>query len=148
MRNADHWAGDYRLISTTRSHVSLNAARNELGRGGNWSGGIDWEIGNVVVRDGIGGIEGSVLIGAIAEGVLQIVVHAEAGAEDGRCAERAPGNTDARLGKKYRVVVGESRGSDVRLAGDHAIAEGVSCGASVVLVPAVGGFIAHSDRYG
>jgi len=45
------------------------------------------------------------LVGAVAERVLQIVVHAEAGAEDGFCAQRAPGDADAGLREKFCAVV-------------------------------------------
>src|SRR5215469_4125602 len=70
-------------------HVWLNAARNELRARRNWNGGIDGEVRNWQ-REAINGIEWRVLIGSVAERVLQIVVHAESSAEDGLWSEGTP----------------------------------------------------------
>ena len=53
------------------------------------------------------GIERRVLVHAVAQRVLQIVVHPEAGADDGLAAERTPGQPDARLRQELGVVDGE-----------------------------------------
>src|SRR5260370_1280397 len=123
------------------------SSRNVVGAGGEWGSGQ-----RRAYRGTDGGADFGarwlprvVWGGAIAEGVLQMVVHAEAGAEDGSCAEWTPGYADARLWEKFCVVLREQRGSDVWLAGDHAVAEGVVGGAAVRLVPAVGSFLAKSE---
>ena len=96
-------------------------------------------------RDAVGGIEGRVLVHAIAERVLQFVVHAEAGADDGLVGARAPGEADARLRQELRVVDGEGESADVRLAGDDAVGEGVVGGAAVGFVPSGGEFVAEAE---
>ncbi len=127
-----------------RLHVRLYAAGDELGARGDGGGGIDEQLGDGQRREAVDGIERSVLVGAVAERVLEVFVHAEAGAENGSWAERTPGYADARLWEKFCVVLCEQRCSDVRLGVDHAVGERVVGGAPVRLVPAVGSFIAKS----
>src|SRR5215471_1427377 len=72
-----------------RLHVRLYTAGDELRARRNWSGGIDGEARNWQ-REAINGIEWRVLIGSVAERVLQIVVYAESSAEDGLWSEGTP----------------------------------------------------------
>ena len=89
------------------------------------------------------------MIGAVAERVLQIVEHAEAGAHDGVAKggeARAPGEADAGLREEFGVIGGEEIVADVRRGVDEAVGEGVVGGAAVGFVPAVRIFVAEAER--
>ena len=88
-------------------HVGLNAARYEFGSRGNRSGRIDWEAGDFEIGNSVDRIEGSILIGAIAESVLEIVVDAEASTENCLLVDGTPSQGDARLSQEFGVIFGE-----------------------------------------
>ena len=105
---------------------------------GNW---LEIQVGYRV-----GGIERRVLIGAVAERVLQIVVNSGAGSHHGLAAERAPRQTEAWLRQVPGIVPGERTGAHLRLRIDHAIREGVIGRFSVRFVPAARKLFAESQR--
>ena len=97
-------------------------------------------------RDAVGRIKRRVLVRAIAERVLQIVVHAEAGANHGLLPERAPRQADARLRQELRVVRGEDELLPMlRLAGNDAVGKDVVGGAAMRFVPARGELVAEAE---
>ncbi len=130
-----------------RLQIRLHSTRHQLS--GGWNG-QNREFGYGEIRKAIGWVEGRVLIGAITERVLQIVVHAEAGANHSLfgVAERAPGDRGAGLREELCVVRGESRRTDMRLSIDDAIGEGIGGRAAIHLIPAVGEFRAEAERKG
>ena len=81
------------------------------------------KLGHRDVREAVGRIEGRVLIGAVAEGVLQVVIHAEAGADYGGVlvAKGLQARPSARLRQELRVVHGEGGVADGGLGGDDAV---------------------------
>src|SRR4029077_18853752 len=86
------------------------------------------------------------VVSTIAELVLQVVVHAEAGADGGLLAERTPGHADAWLRQELRAVGGKKRIGDAWLRRDHAAAEGVIGGAAVGFVPSGGELVTQAER--
>src|SRR5713101_1206551 len=102
-------------VATTRS-TSVSSYRAELrqervllqwaevqridrqGRNLKWCGGAS---------DAVDGIERRVLIGTIAQRILQIVVHSKTSANYGLFRERTPGQSDARLRQELGMVGGE-----------------------------------------
>jgi len=94
-------------------HVGIDTAGTSLEAAGKGPPGL---IGSCATVSGVlnVGVKGSVLIGAVAESVLQVVVHAEAGAKDGFGSERAPRYSDARLRKECCVVILKMGIADVR----------------------------------
>ena len=122
-----------------RFHVGINASGNQLGARWHRGGRIDGELRDGC-SDAVGWIERSVLIGAIAERVLQIFVHPETSATDGFGTKRTPRHAHARLRQERSVVVLEDRIAYVGSPVDYAIGEKVVGGAAVRLVPAGGGF--------
>ena len=131
-----------------RLHVGLNAAGDQLGGGGNRSGGIDREVCETrKIGDAVGRIERRVLIGAIAERVLKIVVHAEAGADHGFvCRTGLQARAMRGCGRNFALLVVKKRAADARRGGNDAVGEGVVGGAAVSFVPAGGEFIAKTER--
>ena len=71
----------------------------------------------------VGWVERRVLIGPVAERILQIVVHSDSGANDGLAANGAPGQADSWLRQEPRVIGGEEPAPDLRLRVDHSIRE-------------------------
>ena len=118
--------------------------------GGNGGAEGDGEGRNFEIGEAVGGIEGSVLICAIAEGVLEVVVGAEASSDDGRpiVVGVTPSETEARLWEELSVVDGEGGAADGGLSGDDAVGESVSGGAAVDFVPAGGEFVAETEGEG
>src|SRR5262249_54602217 len=125
-----------------RAHVRLHTAGNELCTRGWSSGRIDGQGRNWKrlggAADTVDRIEGEVLIGAVAEGVLQIVVHAKSCADNSFWTGWTPCQADARLRQERGVVGGEEGIANVRLRRDHAVREGVVGGAAVGFVPSGG----------
>ena len=120
-------------------HVRLNAAKHELRAGWYRSGRSDWQGRNwkrlASTACTVDRIEGSVLIRAIAQRILQIVVHAESGTEDGLGSMWTPGEGDTGLWEKLGVVYGEKGIPKVWLGVDDAVCESVVGGAAVGFVP-------------
>src|ERR1700676_974445 len=75
-----------------RVHVRLDASRHEKGIRRRWGHGIyrELEIGNGAGTDRVRRIEWSILVRSVAQRILQIVVHAEPGANDRLTSEGAP----------------------------------------------------------
>ena len=116
--------------------VGLDTAGDEQSLGRSRRAGIDGQARDWQGRDAVDGIEGRVLIHAVAEGVLQLVVHAEAGADYGvAIGARAPGDADAGLGQELRVVGGEGVVSDVGSGWRWCVRKGVVGGAAMGFVP-------------
>ena len=130
-----------------RLHIRLNAPRNQQRPRRKRSRRIDWKLRNGQRLDAVRRIERSVLIGSIPERILQIVVHSKARANYGLVVDGTPRQSDARLRKKLGIVGGEQRVADVRLAGNHSIAERVIRGASVRLIPTGRELIAEAERH-
>src|SRR5258708_26512919 len=82
-----------------RIHVRLDAPGHEKGIRRRWGRGIYWkvEIGNGAGTDRVGGIEWGILVGSVAQRVLQIVVHTEPGANDRFASKRTPCHPDSWL---------------------------------------------------
>ncbi len=129
-------------------HVGLNAARDELCASRHCGSWINWQAGNGEGRDAVDRIEWRILVGAIAERVLEIVVHAKAGAEDGFIAKGTPSNGQARLRQESCVVGGEKRIADMRSAGDNAAGESVICSSAKGFIPSSGKFVAEAKGHG
>lgn len=133
-----------------RLQVGLHATGDEFGSRGNRSCEGDGKAGDFQIREAVGGIEGSVLIGTVAKSVLEVVVHAEASTNDGGSlvVRVAPCEAKARLWEELGIVYGEGGAADIRLGGDDAVGEGVSGGSAVDFVPASGEFIAKTEGEG
>ena len=91
--------------------------------------GDDRQLRDGTIRKAVGGIERRVLIGAVAERVLQIVVHSEAGANHG--AVRRMLRTGSRriptrgCGRNFALFAVNARAADGGLGRDDAAGEGV-----------------------
>ncbi len=85
------------------------------------------------------------MVSAVAERVLKIVIHAEAGAKNGFGTKRAPGDADARLRKEFCVVDGEEVAANVGLRIDDAVRKSVVGSAVMGFIPASGKFIAEAE---
>ena len=109
---------------------------------------VSGSCGDRQVRKAVGWIERRVLIGAIAERVLQIVIHSEAGANHSAIgvAERTPGDPDAGLRQELGIVLGESGRADIRLGVDDAVGERVGGSAAIHFIPSGGKFVAEAER--
>jgi len=86
------------------------------------------------------------LVGTIAERVLEIVVHAKAGAENGFIPKGTPSNGQARLRQEFCLVGSEEGIADMRSAGDNAAGESVICSAAMGFIPSGGKFVAETKR--
>ena len=126
----------------------MNAARRKQGAGRGRSARLDRkpESCNRTGRQHIGWVEGRVLIGTIAQGILQIVIHAESGTNHRSLAEGAPGDGHAGLRQKLCAIDREESISHVRLSCDHAIVESVVGGASVRFIPPAARFRSEPER--
>ena len=132
--------GVYRF-GCTPPGTSLRRRRN-----GAWRSG-SCETGHV--RKAVGRIERRVLIGAVAERVLQIVVHSEAGANDrlAACCRTGSRPVPARgCGRNFALFTVNAEAADVRLRIDDAVGERVGGGAAIDFIPAGGEFVAESER--
>src|SRR5208283_30387 len=89
-----------------------------------------------------------VLIGPVAQRILQIVVHAEARVDHGLACilEGGPGQANPWLRKKLRVIGREDAAAYVWLARNDAAGVGVIAGAVVGFVPAGAPFIPNAQR--
>ena len=97
-----------------------------------------------------------ILIRAIAQGVLQVVVHSESRADHRLFIKRTPPQPDSRLRQKFRPVDCEQRVAHLRQANvgsrfgrahDARTAERVVCGPPLRFVPARAEFIAETERH-
>ena len=115
-------------------HVRLNTTRHEFRAGGHRSERVDGKTRNRKCQ-AVDGIERVVLIGTVTERVLQIVVHAESGTEDGLGSMWTPSKGDSGLWEILGVVYGEKGIPKVWLGVDDAVCESVVGGAAVGFVP-------------
>src|SRR5579875_2402613 len=125
--------------------VRLNSGGRHFGIG-RYGGNRQRQRSYGKIRDAVGRVEGRVLIHAVAERILQIVVHAESGADHGLRSQRTPGEADSRLRQKLRAIHCECRARDARLGLDHSAGFDERCGAAVRLIPSGGEFAAETER--
>ena len=98
-----------------RFHVGLNAAGHQLRARGHGGRGVDGKARDRQRSNAVSWIEGRVLVGAVAQRVLQVVVHPESGANHRLPAERTPSQPDSRLREEFGVVGGEDGIANLRL---------------------------------
>src|SRR5579863_5387063 len=131
-----------------RFHVRLNPARHEFRLWRNRSERIDGKAGNRKRSDAVCRIEWRVLVCAVAERVLQVIVHPETGSNYSLSAEGTPCQADPWLRKKRGVFHGEERISNARRRGDDAVRKGIGRSASVSFIPARTQFVPESHGQG
>ena len=130
-----------------RFQIRLHSAGNQLGGGRNRGSRRDRELRDREARKTVGRVKRRVLIGAVAQRILQIVVHAEPGANHGALvAEGTPRHAGARLRQKLSIVHSEGRASDVWLSRDDPIRKRIGGCPAMGLVPPVGKFVPEAER--
>ena len=131
-----------------RLQIRLDPAGHQLRAGRNRRALHDGQLRHGKIRHAVGRVERRVLIGAIAQRVLQVVVHSEARADHrgALLSERIPRHSESRLRQEFPVIRREGGVADVRLGQQDAVGKGISGSASVRLVPAGSELVAEAQR--
>src|SRR6201996_4830721 len=116
-------------------HVRLDASGNEERIGRRRGLRRDRKPRDGKVGNAIGGIEARVLVHAVAERILQFVIHAEPCTQYGPFGKRTPGYADSGLRKELRVVGGEGVARNPGLGGDDTVGVEIVCGAAMRFIP-------------